>query len=190
MRSVTLAFFLLACTAGSSSTTSTTSPTTDSTVSGTVGTTSFTVVSAIAYDKVVVESEDNGKTTQTLGVELLLSDKPLDCNDGSLSGAALVDIDVVGQPPNPGAYAVIDPNEKSPTTGQAASDFNALDPTCKTLTSKSSKTGNLTLTTVGATLEGTADITFETGRISGAFKAVKCTTPPPLTDATGRIICH
>lgn len=137
--------------------------------SGTVDGHVFTATHAIAYPKEVAAAA---------GYEIMISDHPLDCASATFEGASMIDIDV---PSASGTHTVIAVWDAAPTAGEASSDFNAFDATCKTTTSVGSKSGSATVSAIGASMiEGIFDITFESserktvGSAKGAFHATIC----------------
>ena len=145
-----------------------------SSASGTVAASTLKAVSAVARYSSIATSTVNGQTTKIRGLQIFISDKPNTCSGMNLSSATVLDVAVRGDTVKAGTYKVIDGMQKTPEDGEAVADFNSVSDACKDVVAQASTGGTVTITKVDTRVTGTLDITFEGGKVSGAFEAELC----------------
>lgn len=143
----------------------------------------FTPVHAIAYPNPV---------GLQAGIEIVVSDQPIDCTSATYHNADLVTIRLTSVLPS-GSYAVVRGAETSPGFREAVAQFAAIDGTCKiAVADATSAYGRVTVkpSILGAqNVEGSFDIAFESskkvplGSAAGTFKAKVCARYPAGTCA-------
>lgn len=201
MRSTTLQSFfvvtLLALGTGttlgcSASSDALSSPSGSAAISGVVDGVSFAPIGAVDVGPTATSSSVSGDadaasaTTSSSGAIIFLSEKANTCSAAHLASTNALQVFLFGDVA-PGTYRVETSADALGASGTVAASLGSFDASCKEAAAPAAATsGTITITSVTATaLEGSADLTFDGGKISGTFTAPICEGANAFAPAAG-----
>ncbi len=189
-----------ATTAGcSSSSEGTASPSGASAISGVVGGVQFAPVGAVDIGVTSSSSAStatpptsasaNGSAANAApsrsGAVILISEKPNTCSSAHLASATALELIMFGDIA-PGTYDIVSFADATGASGTVVAALTGYDATCASTSASPATAGTITITSASSTeIDGSANLTFADGRISGAFSAPICQPGSAFAPAAG-----
>jgi len=150
----------------------------NSSVEGSVSTAKLVSLRAVARNGKMFD----GAGPKADGLRILVSDKANTCSSTHFASSTNLDLRIRGAAVGPGTYAIVDGNARTPASGEAEANLNAVDGVCTDLLAESAMTGTITLKVVEISVvgdgrshvSGSVDATFAGGHVVGDFDADLC----------------
>lgn len=161
-------------------------------VNGSVGPLGVNAKSAIANYGIIVsttvapEDGGNAQTIDTNGLTIDIFDKVDTCTELHTASTHGMDIEIASQPVTTGTYRVVSPDILGSSESEASADIFGSTATCgDNGESETATSGSVTVTSIdGGLVQGSFNLTFAGGPLTGYFSAPICPASSAPTGTT------